>query len=738
MRNEKKKFTSEKVGEIKVTREEAAKTKVTKAKVEKTKVTGAKGRNIMAISKKLRLNRLDSFWSKFQSIKVQLSVGLLIPVILLATYGVVSYKKSEDAIISNYEAGASDTINAINNYMNFGFRMMENSSLEITLDINFRRYFDLSFDEAVDSVKSNADIQDRININTVANKFVSKIHLIGQNGLDMSTLGSVNHDLFRPITDGEIGKLFKEKKGQYLWVGEHSELDKLLLEDGTYNSKDYAASIIRKMTDSKGYIIVDVSTQHIKDMFSEYDMGKGSILGFITADGKETLANTDATSIFSGLSYYMDSLEAEESSGYSYVKYNKEEYLYIYSRFTDVEGTVCALVPKSTILNEVKGIKILSYVFVSLACLIAIFIVILITGGISKAIKALNKSISQASKGDLTVEFDTKRKDEFLALSIGISDMMTHMRNLIGEVQEVGGTVSGSAVTLSNTSGDLLDATKGISSAIDEIGQGIVHQAEDNERSLIQMSNLSDQISQVYNNTNKIELIATNTKTIASEGMHIIDELNSKAKATSQITQDVIRKIQEFEIQSEKIGSFVNVINDIASQTNLLSLNASIEAARAGDAGRGFAVVAEEIRKLADQSINAARQIQNTVKDIDIQNKDTVSTAAKAEGIVDSQTEALANTVSVFENISSHVNDLANNLNDIIERIKTIESVKDDTLNAIQNISAITEETAASSEEVNATALTQIDSVAHLQEATIALKDDAKKLENAIKIFKIS
>ncbi|MHB8130862.1 MAG: methyl-accepting chemotaxis protein [Mobilitalea sp.] len=680
-----------------------------------------------------------TFWNKLQSIKIQLAIGLLIPVILLAIYGVISYKISEDAIISNYEESASDTINAISKYMNLGFSMVEKSSLEITLDTNFKKFFTLNAEEAADSVKTYNDIKDRIALNAQANNLILAIHLLGSNGLGMSTIGDINSGLYDPMKQSDIGKTFKETKVPYLWIGGHPELDQAMPADAkVYSTDSYATSIIRKMSDSKGYIIVDVSTQQIKDMFTEYDMGEGSILGFITADGRETLTTTDTTSVFTDLSYYQDALLAEEASGHSYQEYNGEEYLYIYSKFQDVEGTICALVPKSTILNEVKNIKTLSFAFVSIACIIAILIVFLIAGGISRAISSLNKSISQASKGDLTAKFNTKRKDEFLSLSNGISDMMANMRTLIGEVQEVGSTVSDSAVSLTSTSGELLDATKGISRTIDEIGQGIVQQAEDTELCLNQMSNLSDQINQVYSNTNEIEQIANSTKAISSEGVLIIDELNSKSKATSEITQDVIRKIQEFEVQSKKIEGFVNIINDIASQTNLLSLNASIEAARAGDAGRGFAVVAEEIRKLADQSVNAAKQIQNTVKDIYKQNKETVTTAEKAESIVDSQTESLAKTVTVFDNISNHVNDLANNLKDILIRIKTIESAKEDTLNAIQNISAVTEETAASSEEVNATVLNQIDTVERLQEAAIVLEDDAKKLEDAIKIFKIN
>lgn len=672
------------------------------------------------------------------SIKVKLAIGLLIPILFLAIYGVVSYKRSEKAIISNYEVSTSDTTNAINKYMSLGLSMAEQSSMEIILDINFKKYYEMSFEEAMASVKSYDDLQDRISMNSRSNYFVSDIHIIGANGVGVSTSSGIKDNLYESIVNSNIGASFKESKAQYMWFGEHRELDEILLKDNIYNTKNYATSIIRKFSDSRGYIIFDISADRIRDMFADFDMGEGSIQGYITNDGRETLYNTNSTSIFTGLSYYNDAMASEERSGYSYEKLNGKDYLFIYSKFDSIPGTICSLIPRSTILKEVSSIRALTAVFVTLASIVAIAIVFIITKGITNTISSMNKSISLAAKGDLTVKFDTKRRDEFQNLAKGISDMVNNMSNLIGEVQGVSGTVSNSAKRLSFTSRELLEATKGITATIEDIGGGIIHQAEDAEHCLMQMSGLSEQINQLYVNTNENEKIADNTQAVTNDGIHIIEELNNKSKATSEITQDVIQKIQEFEIQSKKIGNFVNIINDIAAQTNLLSLNASIEAARAGDAGKGFAVVADEIRKLADQSMNAANQIQKTVADIATQNKLTVATAKKAEDIVESQTASLEKTVNVFNDISKLVNDLANNFKGIILRLNNIETVKEETLNSISNISAVTEETAASSEEMSATAIVQNESVEHLREAAVVLEKDAKKLEDAIKIFKIN
>lgn len=672
------------------------------------------------------------------SIKVKLALGLLIPILLLSIYGVISYKTSENAIVHNYETSATDTINAIKKYMNLGLTMAEQSSMEMILDVNLQSFFDLSYDEVMTRVDYLSDIQDRINLNSRSNYFLSNIHVIGANGVGLSTTTGIKDHLYETIVKTSIGDSLKERKEQYMWGEVHSELDDMLLSEDVNSNDDYATTLIRRFDDNQGYIIYDISASRVREMLGDYDMGEGSIQGFITAEGRETLSNLYMNHVFTGLSYYQDAVESDENSGYSYEKFQGKDYLFIYSKFDGIPGTICSLIPKSTILNEVRGIRVLSIVFVTFACIVALAIVFFITKGIANIINNMNKSISHAAKGDLTVKFDTRRKDEFSILAKGISDMMEHMSGLIGEVQGVGDTVNVSAKHLSFTSRELLEATKGISATIEEIGGGILNQAEDAEHCLIQMSGLSQQINQLYEYTNENEKIAYNTQLITNDGIHIIKELNDKSKATSEITQDVIGKIEEFQIQSKKIESFVNIINEIAAQTNLLSLNASIEAARAGDAGRGFAVVAEEIRKLADQSMEAANQIKVTVDDITLQNNETITTAKKAEDIVGSQTNALNRTIIVFDNIADHVNNLAKNFKGIIHRLNNIETVKEATLNSISNISAVTQQTAASSEEMNATAIVQNEAVELLRRSAIALEKDAKKLEEASKIFKIN
>lgn len=683
----------------------------------------------------------SNVFSKLFNIRVKLFIGLLVPVILLGIYGFKSYQMSEKAIIQNYENSSAGTLNAVSDYLGFGINIIEEKTQEFISNPEIRVYYNKKggTEDTLTTINQQYTIQSAIELAMETNPFISGVHLLGKYGKGITTSVPVSDSLYDAFAESSEAMYITDTPKNHVWIGSHPGLDgKLVNGDKKYTEEDYALSIIRKMNSNNGYVIIDISMQQIIDMFAKYDLGEGSITGLVTGDGREIIIGSEEEKLFSNLAYYPNAIGSAETNGYYYENYNKEEYLFLYSKVTDADVIVCSLIPKTTILNQVDDIKKLNVGFITGACIFAVITVVFIAGGVSKAISSLMKSIAQASGGDLTTKFKLGgRNNEFGALGDGMTNMMNSIRKLIREVQEVGMKVNNSAGAMSATSEELLTATKGISQTIDDIEKGVVQQANDTEKCLLQMAGLSEQIDQVYTNTNEIEKIADNTKSIAGEGIIIVDELSIKSKATADITQNVIYKIQDFENQSKSIASFVSIINEIASQTNLLSLNASIEAARAGEAGRGFAVVADEIRKLADQSVEAANQIQKIVKEITTKTKDTIDTAKKAENIVETQTLALNKTIQVFDSINGHVNELANNLNNISVGIKRIETAKEDTIDAIQDISTVSEETAASSEEVSATALNQIDSVERMRNAAIELANNAKILQGAIKVFKV-
>ncbi len=667
-------------------------------------------------------------WNKL-NIRTKIMVAFAVPILFLAVFGFVAYQKASSAIIENYENSTITTLNATKDYITMELNSVLDESYNLISYESVRDYYKSGSLKEKDSYMKMAN---ELSAAKTSNSVNYNIHVFGDNGDSYSTAGKLPKDFYQNFNKSEEGKMIQSSSQRFIWLGKHPFLDDALRNTQTA----YSATIIRKLTENNGYIVIDVLTSKIVRPISQLNLGKDSIVGFITSDGQEALYGTTATNVFKDLPYYKSTTKRIGENGSSFEKYNKKDYLFLYSKVDKTGATICALVPKSEILKKVNDIRTLVILFVILACVFVSIIGTILARGIGIEITKLSGSIMKAAGGDLTTKFETKRKDEFLILSQSLKGMMGEMRSLIKEVANVGTRVTKSADELSGASTNILDSTKNISLAIDEIGNGVTQQASDTEQCSNMMSDLSDQINLVYKSTYEIEQIAKDTTAIIGEGIVIVDVLNSKSSATTEITHVVINEIEDLELHSRNIQNIIHAINDIAAQTNLLSLNASIEAARAGDAGKGFAVVAEEIRKLADQSSLASNQIKEIVDEIQEKTKVTAHSAKQAKNIVETQMEALGKAITTFENINLYVEKLVSNLNNISEGVKTIESAKDRSMDAITNISAVSEETASASEEVSATAIEQINSVEFLSRSADELAEEAKVLEKAILMFK--
>lgn len=675
-----------------------------------------------------------NIFKRFSTIRFKLVGSFMVPIAFIILLGIVSYEKAANSIVKNYEDASIQSIDMAGEYLRFGLTSVEATSVQYAEDNLVKEFvYNVKKDDVIENNNKRKKISDSFTTKQVTDKFIQDIYFVSEKTVTVSTKNGLDNDIYAGFMESEGGKIVSANGLTPTWLGIDEYLDVKLKTA----PEEYSLRLIRRLMKANALVIIDINPQTVNEILNKLKIDETGFLGIVSSDGKEITVNPKEETIFYDQSFYQDALADEEITNAKYVDYKGEQYLFMYSKIGKTGAMLCSLIPKSTITSQANGIKQNTIVIVIIACVIAALTCVLISNGIDKTIKGIISKLKKAAQGDLTVTFNSKRKDEFHTLIEEIQNTFGNMKVLIQQVKDMSGGVSDATEDVSSTSKMFLKSTEDISKAMQEIEQGISQQAKDAEECLIQMDQLSQKIEHVSENTKEISRIAEHTKGSIKDGTVVTSDLNQQTQSTIEITNGIIKQIDKLAEKSISINTIIDVISEIASRTNLLSLNASIEAARAGEFGRGFAVVASEIRKLAEQSNESVNDIKKIIDSIQEDSRSAVQIAQEASNVMRLQEGAVKNTTDSYQTINDNVESLMSHLGYITENVDNIEETRKSTLGSIESMSAVLEEIAASLNNVNQTANDQLNAVETLNHSAGNLSTDASNLVQEVEKFQI-
>lgn len=395
---------------------------------------------------------------------------------------------------------------------------------------------------------------------------------------------------------------------------------------------------------------------------------------------------------------------------------------------------------ESELLTKVQDMNKWMLIISVVAIALGILVVYIISGNIAKPIITASNFARRISELDITLDVDEtlkKRKDEIGVLSNSFQSVTDSLRKFVRGISTASQQVAASSEELTATSDQVATTAEEVAKTIEEMAKGTGDQARDTEISAEKINEIGEMIAEEGRQRDVLNENADEVTRLKEEGVIAIRELVDKTKITNESTREVYRVVLEASESAKDIENASQMIQNIANQTNLLALNAAIEAARAGEAGKGFAVVADEIRKLADDSNKFTKEIKEIVMELIKNTTSAVTTMQGVEELIIEQDTVMEATRIKFDGIADSVEKTKEAIGVLNKTGQIMNEKKNEIIDVIQSLSALSQENAAGTQEASASVEQQTASMMQIAEASEELAKLAEEMQKSISKFKV-
>lgn len=494
-------------------------------------------------------------------------------------------------------------------------------------------------------------------------------------------------------------------------------------------------TISKSLNDDSGVVAIDISLSYLQDLVGKVKFGDKGFAFLLDKTGKfishpNNEAGTQAKETF------YDDMYKQDSGELTY-EINGDEKLMKFVTNEATDWKIGGDLSYSEVADTAKPIFQRTFLIIAVFLVIGAITIFLIIKSIIQPINKLKEKANNIGKGNLSEQIKVTSDDEIGQLSIAMSAMQNMLKEMIQKISHASERIASHSEELTQSSNEVSNGTEQISSTMEELASGAETQANNASELSSSMEAFVIRLDEANKYGNDINESSKDVLSVAKEGSQLMSDSVEQMQKINRVVQESVHRVEGLSIQSKEISKLVLVIKEIADQTNLLALNAAIEAARAGEQGKGFAVVADEVKKLAEQVAKSIVDISNIVNNIQTETVSVSDSLQSGYKEVERGTSKIQTTEESFNKIQGLISEEAKGIASISQILDDVSVKGQEMSGSIQEIAAVSEESAAGIEETAAASQQTSSSMQEVTASAEELANLAEELTQMVQKFKL-